>query len=290
MNSFDTRLAERLHVMVDGETGSAPPVGSVLIRGRAAGRRRTALRVAGASLAVLVAGGVVATVAHPGTPRPPGTAAQAPRLTLAAAVSASENISYRIRMSVAVKSVPGSAVDVSTGAFDPATATGYLHTPAEDGPGFGEQRLVGGVRFLGDAGADRKISWRRVPGRYTSLDFTGNSAGGLSASADPAALLETLRNANAVITSSGPDAYHFTFAVATKDLLPSSLYDRFAGDVTVGADHRIAAVTYERKLQWHRSPPRPDGRGDGPPVDFIVTMAFSDYGVPVKITAPSPAK
>jgi hypothetical protein len=288
MNTFETRLAERLHDMADGDFDSAAPVVGVLTRGRAAGPRRTAVRLAGASLAVLAVGGVVTTVAvHPWSADHAAgiaTAAQSPELTLMAAVAASDGISYKLKLVTKVKSTPGSPDQVTTGAFDPATTTGFTHTLYDDGPGFDEQRLFKGVRYLGSAGVDQKIVWRKVAGRFDSLDFVGDTAGSLGASADPAQLRAILRDQGAKVTKTGDRTYHFTFAVAKKDLLPQSLSDRFTGDVTVGADKRIATVTYERTLQWGGKAP---GMKPGPPVVMAVTMAFSDYGAPVTVEAPA---
>lgn len=288
MNTFETRLAERLHDMADGDLDSAAPVVGVLTRGRAAGPRRTAVRLAGASLAVLAVGGVVTTVAvHPWSTghaagQSAGTTAQPPEMTLMAAVAASDGISYQLKLTTEVKSTPGSPDQVTTGAFDPATRTGYTHTPYDDGPGFDEQRLVKGVRYLGSAGIDKKIVWRKVAGNFDSLDFVGEAASSLGGSADPKGLMAILRDRGATVTKTGDRTYHFTFAVAKKDLLPQSLSDRFAGDVTLGADKRIATVTYARTLQWGGKA----GRKPGPPVVMAVTMAFSGYGAPVDVEAP----
>jgi len=287
MNTFETRLAERMHDMADGEFDSAAPAAGVLARGRTAGRRRAATRIAGASLAVLAAGGVVTAIAaHPShTAHSTTTVAESPQIKLMAAVAASESTSYQLELTTRVKSTPGSPDWVTTGAYDPATNTGYLHTPYDEGPGFSEQRLVKGVRYLGDAGEDRVIHWRTAPGTYTSLDYVGDTAGSLGASADPAQLRAILRDRGATVTQTGPGRYRFTFEVAKKDLLPQSLSDRFAGDITVGADQRIATVTYERTLQWAGKA----GRKPGPPVDLAVTMAFSHYGMPVVVEAPTGA-
>jgi hypothetical protein len=287
MNNFDTRLAARLHGMVDGEPDSAPPVVRVLARGQTAAPHRTAVRLAGASLAVLAVGGAVTTVAvHPWSADRAATTAQPARIELAAAVAASEGTSYKIKVTEHVKSTPGSHDDVTTGAFDPAARTGYLHTPDEEGPGFEEQRLVKGARYLGSAGVDQRISWRRVPGAYTTLDYVGGAASSAGASGDPSALLAILRDEGAVVTRTGTHTYHFTVEVAKKDLLPQSLSDRFAGDLTVGAGQRITTVRFERWLQWDGKA----GRKPGPPVDVVVTMAFSDYGVPVTVEAPAGVK
>src|SRR5262245_60851663 len=113
MNSFDASLAERLHGMVDGEFDATPPVGRVLGRAHAAGRRRHAARLTGASLAVLAAGAVIGGIATtPWATHPKGTArsstvAQTPLLRLEAAVTASGSTSYNITVTAHSKSTPG---------------------------------------------------------------------------------------------------------------------------------------------------------------------------------------
>ena len=290
MNSFDTTLAERLHGMVDGEFDARPPVDSVLGRAHAARRRRTTVRVASASLAVLATGGVIAGVAttpwasHSGRTAGSAASAQAPLMKLEAAVSATENLSYKIKVTSHVKSVPGSQDQVSAGAFAPATDTGYLRTPYDDGPGFDEQRLINGTLYLGSAGIDQVLHWDLQAGKDHSLDLVGDAASGLSTSADPTTLLQALRKEGARVTQSGSSTYHFAFDVAKQDLLPSSVYDKFSGDVKVGPDNRIASVSYERLLLWHKAGVN---RPDGPPVDDVVTMDFSDYGTSVSVQTPT---
>src|SRR5690349_10487427 len=106
MNTFETQLAERMHDMADGEFDSAVPAAGVLARGRTAGRRRAAVRIAGASLAVLAVGGVVTAVAaHPSrTDHSTATVAESPQLKLMAAVAASESTSYQLEVTTRVRS------------------------------------------------------------------------------------------------------------------------------------------------------------------------------------------
>ena len=76
MNTFDERLAHRLHDIVDGESGSVPPVGALLDRGRRSRRhRRTAL--AGATFALLALGVATATTVTTPTSDGPAVTAEA---------------------------------------------------------------------------------------------------------------------------------------------------------------------------------------------------------------------
>jgi hypothetical protein len=221
---------------------------------------------------------------------------ESPLIRLQAAVSTTENVSYHIKVTTTVKlakstqdpSTPPPKDQVSTGAFDPATATGYLRTPFDDGPGYGEERLVNGTLYDGEAGIDGKPQWLVKPGRHTALTgpLAGTTAGGLSASADPTTLLANLGKEGATVTQTGSDTYHFTFDVPKQDLLPDSVYDKFAGDVRVGADKRIASVKYERLLLWN---PKPNAHQPNSPADLVVDMEFSDYGTPVAVEAPTDA-
>src|SRR5262249_55816171 len=146
-------------------------------RAHAAGRQRTAVRVASVSLAVLATSGVIGGIAaNSWTAHSRGTAqssasAQTPLLRPESAVTRSGNISYKIKVTEHSKSTAGAPGEVSTGAFDPATDTGYLRTPYHDGPGFSEQRLINGTRYLGSAGVDQKLHWNLQAGKHTSLDL-----------------------------------------------------------------------------------------------------------------------
>src|SRR6185295_8424423 len=72
------------------------------------------------------------------------------QLRLAAAVSASRGISYRVKNTIIPRSQPASPQMVITGAFDPATRTGYLRFASADGTPLSEERLVDGDLYIGD--------------------------------------------------------------------------------------------------------------------------------------------
>src|SRR5690349_19769585 len=95
------QLTNRLHDLAGPEPTSRPPVATILQRGRRARRRRRAVRAASI-------GGVAVVVTRPGpagpAPRDRATAAApTPRLDLVAAIAASQNISYKIKINVALR-------------------------------------------------------------------------------------------------------------------------------------------------------------------------------------------
>lgn len=272
-------------------------------------RRRTALRrtayatgmvgVVGALAAVVTVGGG-APVGGGGAPAPVAvgprtTASDTPQLRLAAAAAASQNVSYRLRITTTSRDVaarpgelPPPEVDtwVTEGAFDPATATGYWNSPWEGrlrpsvASGWWAEKLVGGVRYVaGIDGRDRTgrtIAWMREEGRYDHLDLDTAMGGGVGASASPEELFRMLGQAGATVRETSPGVYHFELAL-TK---PSRkvLADRFVGEVRVGADHRIARISYDRTS-------RPV-RGDNI-FRLTVVIEFSDYGLPVNVQPPA---
>ncbi|MGY0003425.1 hypothetical protein [Micromonospora sp. I033] len=294
MTNLDERLADRLHALVDDEPDSAAPAGLLLARGRRARRRRAGTLASGA-LAVLALGALgAATLVQGPAPGRPAVSAEAttpaaasPRMELTAALAASESTSYRITMRKVNRIAPHEAVTI-TGAFDPAAASGYLHTPYSEGSGFMEERLVDGVYFVGDAGIDRKLHWEQYRGKRKFLPFDVAVGGALSASAEQDGLFQVLKKTDATVTRTGDRVYHFRVEPTGKDTgygpdapLES---ETVVGDVTLDAQNRIAKLDYELTLVWNKN-----GK-IGPPATIRVTILFSDYGAPVTVERPANAK
>ncbi|MCW3813598.1 hypothetical protein ONA91_03875 [Micromonospora sp. DR5-3] len=294
MTNIDERLASQLHALVDGEPDSAAPTGMLLERGRQARRRRTGSLVSG-SLAVLALGAVgAATLVHgPASDRPAvvaeasSPAVASPQMELAAAVAASENTSYRVTVRRTARVDPKWS-ETTLGAFDPATASGYLRTPFPDGLSFQEDRLVDGVYYLGGADGGRKMPWKRYPGKRNFLPFDAAMGGALGASSDQEGLFQVLKKTGATVTKTGERAYHFSVEPTGKatgfDAGAPLASEKVVGDVTLDADNRVAKLDYEVTYVWKK-----DGKV-GPPTTVQVTMAFSDYGLPVKVEPPAPAE
>jgi hypothetical protein len=280
MDTFDTQLAGRLHDIADGEPDSTPPTQRLLERGRRARHRRTVAR-AGMSLAVL-AFGTVATVAIAATPAAhtdrPGVTAEAvsPQMELAAAISNSRNISFKVKATTTLQKSDGrlatpSATYITQGAFDPATRTGYLR--AADGSF--ESRLIKGVKYTSNG--DQFVQQK---GTYDWLDYDAHVLNGaLSGSADSEHLFKVLRQAEAKITKTG--TYHFDATTQSADSL-ASYTTRFVGDVTLNASKRVAKVTYG----WTLAGTMKQG-GKVFNRNVKVTLEFSDYGTPVTVERPA---
>jgi hypothetical protein len=287
MNTLDERLASRLHDIVDGEPDSAAPVSALLDRGRRARRRRTTALVGGTfALLALGAVGVATTVTTPASNRPGSTAEAArpgpaaPKMQLASAVTASENLSYRMRLT---NSGPGGLT--YEGAFDPRTATGYVRAAQDDS--IMTELLINGTRYTGgerppgklpaDKGPGEKYGrYGEYPGKHDRLSLYDDGSGVLGAvSADPAALFAALKSANATITGNPDGTLHFAFATTEKQGSTST-----TGDVRLDRDGRIATVTLT--VTWQTTA---KGRLDQGTVRS--KLELFDYGVPVTVERPA---
>jgi hypothetical protein len=297
MNDFETRLADRMHDVADGVSG-LPPTENLLARGRL-GRRKRQSVFGGAVVAVAVAAGVVTAAMQPSAPgQTPDAAQGAAAVRLAAAVKASDNISYRVK--VTTSNEPDGQRDAWTerteGAFDPATRTGYLSEVVPEGRNGYLERLVDGVRYTGCENCDDQ--WKQYPGTQDRLAYADAMNGVASASADPEALFDMLTQAGAKITQTDTG---FHFEVNTKDRYgeyPVTL----VGDVELGQDNRIASVTYEETITVpdtkDAEPPATTTTGPQPTTEApkvtsyvsstnMVTVELYDYGTPVQVERPT---
>jgi hypothetical protein len=294
MNGFDSQLGSRLHDLVDGEPGSAPPTAIMLERGRRGRRRRTAALVSASCAVLAVAAVVVVTATRPAAPAGPGitAATPAPRLELAAAITASQNLSYKFTDNFQVVARPGATLtdgersDLSrygapgtetTGAFDPATSTGFLRQ-ARPGGEASEVRLINGVRYSGKTWPGGG-EWRQEDGRYTNLGLGAHDRKPAD-TVDPTELLEVLQHSGSV-TGSQANTYHFTVVLMSAPLPGggSSPQATLTGDVVVGADGKVSRVTYEESIVE-----------DGGRVRALINrynLGLSDYGTPVKVERPT---
>lgn len=306
---MNTNLEERLAAGMRERVAGLALTGEVLAAATRRHRRRTALvrtayaagvaGVVGALVAVATVGtGVPAGSPGPVAERPPGAGVESPQLRLAAAAAASENISYRVKVTTTSKDKappdgelpePVSRSWVTTGAFDPTTATGYLESPYTGlrpviAAGFEHERLIDGVRYIGapngSVGSNGEIVWSQEPGRHDRLNFDLALDGGLGASADPQDLFRALRQSGAKVTETAGGGYHFEVTVT--DPRNAIAADSFVGDVTVGADNRIATVSYDRTA-------RSTIRGANFTYHLQVVIELSDYGLPVRVEKPAGA-
>jgi hypothetical protein len=275
-----------MHRTVDGFTLT----GDVLGRARRRHQRRTAATRIGYALGVtglaavaavgIAAGGGSASRHHGSTPSV--VQAQPASLRLTNAVAASNDISYRIRLTTTLQS--GQVIARYEGAFDPNTDTGYLRKPQDDA--VETELLINGTRFVGgeppvtplppDKGLGEKYGrYGQYPGRYDRLSLYCGDAVLCAATPDPAGLLAALKNVNATIRQNPDGALHFEY---TTQITDGSITT--SGDVTLNADGRIGNVTFTSNWQSTAK-----GRPDAGTVN--ATLELFDYGVTVTVQRPT---
>ena len=290
---IEEQLTEGMRERVAGITITTDLVGRTLrSQRRRTMRTRSAYAVGVVGLVGALAAGVVAAggTRPAATPdRPAVAGAGSPQLRLAAAVSASQGVSYRVKNTIVVRSRPGSPSMVVTGALDPATTTGYLFVASGDAPPWSEQRLVHGDLYTADLvhlqpipgnlngkptpTAEQRATWTHDPGRkYTNFVYDLKT-GVLTVSADPHQLFDALASSGAKISQTGPDRYHFDVAIPSRKGLAGGA---MVGDVMVGADKRIAKVVYRATQRFTTETAVFDG-----------TLELSGYGSPVTVERPA---
>ncbi|MBM0207127.1 hypothetical protein JNW90_32115 [Micromonospora sp. STR1s_5] len=230
-----------------------------------------------------------ASLVQPSTPAGPGVTAEAssaqrepasPAMRLASAITASKDISYRIRVS---ESGPGGRT--FEGAFDPRTDTGYVRMPQDDS--VMTELLISGTRYVGgepplvklprNSGLGEKYGrYGQYPGTYDRLSLYGSSDGVLGAAAsDPEALLTALSSVSATITKNPDGTLHFEYGTQDKHSSTAT-----SGDVSLNGDGRIAKVV--STVAWQSTV---KGRLDKGTVTS--TLELFDYGVEVTVKRPT---
>ncbi|GAA3755183.1 hypothetical protein GCM10022225_44920 [Plantactinospora mayteni] len=251
-------------------------------------QRRTTLLAATYATGVLGLAGLTAavlTVGGGGQPGPtgdrPGASATAPRMELAAAAAASENISYRMRLT---ESGPDGLT--YEGAFDPRTDTGYVRVPMEDS--VMTELLVNGTRYVGgepplgppppdrDGPGETYGRYGQYPGKHDRLSLYGSSDSALGAAApDPAALFKALKDANATVTENPDGTLHFEYATQFEHGSSTT-----SGDITRDGDGRVAKVLFT--FTWQST-----AKGRTDTGTSTATLELFDYGVEVKVERPT---
>jgi hypothetical protein len=276
LNDIETELTAGMRERVARLT----PPRDVLEAATRRHRRRTLARRGGYAagvfaLAGVLASGVTWTVERGPDEDRPAVAAQPPELALAAAVTASQGTSYRIRVTIGSGDP---SPRTREGALDPVTATGYLRYPFDDGSGrYHEDRLVDGTWYVGGS-TDDESTFKQMPGRRTRLDFGDTLHGVAGASADPNELLEALRERRALIRRTAADAYQFEI-VLRED---ATVHERLSvsGDVKLDTDGRLASIVYETRHQAMKGSEPVDGR-------VSTAIELYDYGVAVSVRRPA---
>ena len=283
---LEERLLQSMHHKVDGIALTGDVLGRAARRHR---RRTTTIRIGYALSAAGLAGALVAglTVGNGAAPRQdagkaPAGQAEPASLRLVNAVAASDNISYRIRLTTGNPSGKGGLT--YEGAFDPRTATGYVRQPRDDS--VMTELLIAGTRYIGgepplgklppDKGRGETYGrYGRYPGKYERLSLYGGPDTVLgAASPDPAALFKALTAADAATTENADGTLHFEYATNSKDGSGTT-----SGDVALNADGRIAKMALTGTWQSTAK-----GRLDTG--TWIATLQLFDYGLKVNVKRP----
>jgi hypothetical protein len=286
---IEEQLVAGMHDHVDGVQLTTDVLGAATrSHQRRVAVRRTSYAAGVVGLAGVLAAAVMVTAAGPSalqTSPPPAVTAEAASLQLAAAVAASEKVSYKVKYTVGTKADPD-YFGTAEGAYDSATSTGYLTFWQADEPAARfYERLINGKLYLG---SNRTKTWtqEQSDGRFRWGSELARTAG---ASADPEGLFEALQDAKATITQTSASTYHFE-RVTLYDAQDASGTVTLAGDVTLNADKRIVKVAYEltdkgqykpvvQKINEHRG------------VTFdrskVMLLELSDYGTPVRVEKPT---
>jgi hypothetical protein len=236
--------------------------------------------LAGALAAVVAIGGGAAGVGDqgPGTGQP-AVAADSPQLQLAAAVAASENISYRIRVTAGTKEDPDGEGS-SEGAYDPATRSGYLNSPQAGSSTVYIQRLVNGELYLG---SNNSPTWKQEPSNG-KFEYGDALQGAATASGDPEELFKVLRQAGTEVRKTGA-VYHFESSTPLDTKYFATGTATLVGDVTLDANGRIAKVAIQEAQKGQF---KPGVKGGGTfDSSHVVTVELFDYGTSVTVDKPA---
>jgi hypothetical protein len=277
-------LRTALRELADHDEAVTPPVAGLLRRGRQA-RVGRVVRTAGV---VGLAGVLAAAVAvgstrpaRPGTNQPGVAVAQSPSMQLAAAVVASQNTSYRMKITAAVEGDSPWTPDrgdtgplIVEGAFDPATATGELRSVGAPSGGF-ELRLINGVLYSRVGGYpfhQSGVKWDKLP-------YPLYIHGPLMPSADLNKVFETLKRLNGTVRQTSANSYH----IEVDRTIDTIFIDKLVGDVTVDAHKRVAKITTVQTGQAEIGGRTHTRRS-------LVTIVLSDYGTPITVERPRDVK
>jgi hypothetical protein len=293
---MNTRLEEQLSAAMSDATGGVGLKGADLLQRATRRYHRRALiaRGAGVVAAAGLAGALavgVSTVAggqtrSPAIASPSGTA-QPAALRLAAAVSASDHLSYRVKVKDDTQSFEG--------AFDPATRSGYLRSPADGGAVLTEL-LVDGTRYVGTEpppgstppqtgpGAHEQYGrYGQYPGTFDRLSYgmygtaaDDDSIRNISATPDPADLFKKLRAVNAKVSENADGSLHFQYSTY-QDAHNSSTT---SCQVTLDAAKRVSEAVCSNEFRYN-------AKGRDQTGHLTTTTDLFDYGVTVSVKRPA---
>ena len=282
---IEDQLTTGMHEYVNGTELSPDLLGEATRRHQ----RRTVVRRATYAAGVFgLAGALAASVAIGGA----GSAAQrsnqiaAPELAnvrLAAAATASQSNSYKVKISARVTSGDKNFMESLTGGYDPAAVTGYLNSTVRPKTvSYFDERLVNGKDYFRDPVTKK---WIRN-GNAINLHYPNDALGlGIGASVDPSQLFDTLRDKKATIIQTGSNTYHFV-AARQSDGKDWHIHIAVTGDVTLNSDKQIAMVVYQTSINEQLN--AVNSKKDLTVVGSEAAIAeFTDYGMAVTVPEPT---
>jgi hypothetical protein len=303
MKVDERTVASALRELAGHTQPSESPVAAIMQRGQRARRTRRA-GLAGAcaglvAIAVAAVSAVGLAQPHRASPEP-----VTPQMRLAAALQATGQSSFRLRITLSDPNGHGGRTVSYTGAYDPMARNGYL---SGDKPtGIWGQRIVSGVLYL-QFGSDRWVQYGHCgPGFYFYNLKTGDGGtltrAGLSA--NPTLLLDLLRDSGNVTDlgrqgngAKAVDRYQFVAAVQASppgstdcgEPTTSTVYVTInvVGVAEVSVQNgKVANITYQEPII--------ESAGNSPSTwqpssTYAVKIAIqmADYGLPVHVTAPA---
>jgi hypothetical protein len=308
MKVDERTVRSALHELAEHTVPSESPVAAIMRRGQRARRtRRAGLAGACAGLVAVMA------VSAVGLARPHQAPDEAvtPQMRLAAALEATGKTSFRLAITQQADPDERKGRTVRyTGAYEPATGTGYLSGDKQTG--IWAQRIVGGMLYI-QQGPDTWYQYSQCRRGFYFDNLKSGDGGTLSSaglSADPAQLLDLLRGSGKVVElgrqGSGVKAVdRYRFAAVVQASLSGGTFCgepsnsvvyvpiNVTGEVEVGArSGKVRTITYRDPLLEAT----PVAAGDGQykyqwrpsSTDSIkITIQMSDYGLPVLVKAPS---
>jgi hypothetical protein len=215
---------------------------------------------------------------------------------LAAAVSASRDLSYRVKLT------DSSDSSTTEGAFDPATNTGYLRVTGPSGVTL-EEWLIKGELYIRSL-VNPVVT--RAPGKGYELGWGGGTTETLTVgmpgvgAADPNKLLLAAEKSDLPVTRTSANSFRIENLKHYEGTGPDAGISKIVVEVTLGADKRVAkmVVTYTFHSDVSSSAnagPSSDPSaeassapgGNSIAIHSVTTMELSDYGKPVTVERPT---
>jgi hypothetical protein len=302
MNVDERTVGTALRELAEHTQPTGPPVAAIMQRGQRARRTRSGGLAGLAAIAVVAL--TVSTAVGLAQPRRAPDEPVTPQLRLAAALQATGQTSFRLRITLRTDPPDPKVDSLSyTGAYDPTAGNGYLNGNTRNG--FRAQRIVGGVLYV-QQDPDTWFQYRRCgPGFYFDnlKSGDGGTLSNVGTSANPTQLLDLLRRFGKVTElgrqgsgSKAVDRYRFVAAVPVAPPGSSMCGERtssvsvtinITGTAEVGVHSgKVGTITYREPLLAPTGE-RPNVWQASSTYGTKITVQMTDYGLPVVVEAPA---